>query len=172
MSLSHERARFLLDLSLNQELDPADRAALAEHLARCPDCRAAQASLEALDTRLRQALPARRPDYTLSQAEISDRARKISQKFKPKMTAQKLTQLLRPAASFAAILLLVAGLSWIFNSLAPRPVPGQETPPPHRISARLSRWLWKSPKRHRHPTLNRRQQNSLARSPCRSCPTA
>ncbi len=108
-----ERARMLMHLRLDGELPDDDASALAEHVARCADCRAVDADLRQIDAALREGLAACEPP-----AELADRVRERLERARP---ARRPWATWLPAA--AVFLIAAIGLLVMHPTLRPGPPP-------------------------------------------------
>jgi ferric-dicitrate binding protein FerR (iron transport regulator) len=102
-----EHASNLISARIDGEIPPADQAALDEHLATCPGCRATMEVLSAQDAALQKAFaPRRRVASKVADAAIARIHRDHVQSFRPRRFPF-LTMALSAAAGFALAMLIV-----------------------------------------------------------------
>ncbi len=132
--LNHDQARRLIQRQ--PQLSPVEHAALAEHLAICPDCRAESELFDRLVLELPAAFPGPLPVPAVNRERIALVQHELRRQH---MSANRIS-IPRLAAGVIALVGLVLVISWVVRSLTPIPAASQTaiptatqtvTPAPH-----------------------------------------
>lgn len=120
-SMSHQRAKELLEASLHETLISFESAVLDHHLNNCPACRQYAQELLDFDHRLSQELQQRWPLPKIRQANIEGFVQSIQIQTKPKLFLAQAAAYLQPALALLAIALLTFSFIWALNNFAGQP---------------------------------------------------
>jgi hypothetical protein len=130
--LTHNRARVLIQIALDQDLSTETQAALEAHLAVCSDCRREAETAQKLDTALRADLPRRYPASALSQHEVTSITRQIRSKGASHMLRPTLYSIVRLLGWLAVAAAFILFLQWSILTLVvpptPAPAKSEESP--------------------------------------------
>ncbi|MEW5869319.1 MAG: zf-HC2 domain-containing protein [Chloroflexota bacterium] len=116
--MTHAAARAALQADADGRLSASQRQDLEEHLDGCEACRAYQAELAGLQTRLSRELQARWPARQASAADIDAALGRIQSRARRQVMFKNG---LRTLVGAGAVVLLVVLLSWSIHALLPQP---------------------------------------------------
>lgn len=127
-SLSHQRAKELLDASLNSQLISFERGILDHHLKNCAACRSYALAQNELEQRLTENLQARWSTPTVRQAELQTVTQTVQQKARQTIPREHIKNIGRVSLLATAVTALIAAVFWALNIFSTGAFVAQDTP--------------------------------------------
>ena len=120
-SLSHQRAKELLEAALNGNLISFERAVLENHLRNCKACQQYALELNQFEQNLSQGLKKRWPQPKPRQAELDTLISIIQKRTRRLIPIKRFFHFAQPILLASLSILLISGLIWVLNSFTNYP---------------------------------------------------
>jgi hypothetical protein len=131
----HLEIQELIQRSLQEQLSPAERAQVSNHLATCADCVVYRYELSILEDRLPRALNAEYPEQRISRAHMAQVMYQHRTRTRRSHLFERFTTLAQQAAFATAGVALVAALAILAAHFGPRPAAPQMQPEAPALAA-------------------------------------